>query len=31
MSICGKEKMFLIRIKSNRYNVSFINDLNLEI
>ncbi len=22
MSICGQEKMFLIRVKSNRYNVS---------
>lgn len=24
MSVCGQEKMFLIRIKSNRYNVGFI-------
>ncbi len=28
MSIFGEEKMFLIRVKSNRYNVSFIYKMN---
>ncbi len=28
MSICGQEKMFLIRVKSNRYNVNLIQKIN---